>query len=396
MQAVNYILQAGNLLTAFYLVLPLLMYVLSTFRKFPELNTNTNIQKDFAVVITAYKECHLLQPLVDSLNSQEYDNYHIYLVADSIDTGVADIAGINLTILSPAEPLNSKVRSIEYASEHFIRIHDAVCILDSDNLVHPGFLREMNKYFLSSFRAVQGKRTYKNTNTGIAQIDSIRDIYYNFYDQQVPFRAGSSSGITGSAMAYESALLMNTIKNFKAHGGFDKVLQYDVVSNGNTIAYADSAVVYDEKTDSADKLLGQRTRWLHSWFRYYVLSARLTAKGVFRMNRGMILFGIQISKPPVFMLLGLSVLLLLANIFTGSIPYVLLAGLIIYAAGFVTALAKAGKLSLLAGSIASAPGFVVTQLVALLHMNRAAKSFIPTAHTHAVTIKEILLKENKI
>ncbi len=114
-----------------------------------------------------------------------YENYIVYIVADKCDVSGLRFEDKRVVVLRPPETLGSNTRSHFYAIRNFIHEHDILTIIDSDNLVDPEYLNELNKYFHTAFSAVQGIRKAKNLDTTFACLDASRDIYYHFYDGQV-------------------------------------------------------------------------------------------------------------------------------------------------------------------------------------------------------------------
>src|SRR5690606_23190952 len=131
-----------------------------------------------------------------------------------------------VVLLIPEETIASNTGSILYAAERFRRGHERFTIIDSDNLVHPGFLEELNKFFDMGYKAVQGLRKAKNLNSIYACLDAARDIYYHFYDGKLLFNSGSSATLSGSGMAFSLDLYDNHLRHLQVKGaGFDKVWQ---------------------------------------------------------------------------------------------------------------------------------------------------------------------------
>src|SRR5690606_31999785 len=112
--------------------------------------------------VTAYQQTSMLGQVVTSLSNLNYRNYHIYLVADNCDLSDISIVNPSVTILRPDTVLANNVKSHFYAIDRFVREHDIVTIIDSDNLVHPEYINQLNKYFSNGYVAVQGKREAKN------------------------------------------------------------------------------------------------------------------------------------------------------------------------------------------------------------------------------------------
>ena len=161
---------------------------------------------DYANIITAYGNIDIAKSLVQSLLAQTHTNHHIYLVADNSDTSNWQVSHEKLTVLSPEQALNLKVKSIIYASERFVRPHDFTVIWDADNLAHPYFLEHINARANEGYKAIQGQRTAKNLDNKLAAADSLGEFYKNYIERFLPPRLGSSTVISGSGMAVEQSL----------------------------------------------------------------------------------------------------------------------------------------------------------------------------------------------
>src|SRR5690606_23728103 len=194
-----------------------------------------------------------------------------------------------------------------------------VTIIDSDNLVDPEYLNELNFYFEKGFVAVQGTRKPKNLNTTIACLDAARDMYYNFYDGEVLYKLGSSSTLAGSGMAFRTDVYEDCLENLDIKGaGFDKVLQAQLLKKGYRIACAAKAIVYDEKTTHSSQLVDQRSRWINTWFKYVRYGLELLLLGIRNRSLNQSLFGIVLLRPPLFLFILVSMTCLGINIFSNS------------------------------------------------------------------------------
>ena len=231
--------------------------------------------RDYACIITAYRNAAIARPLVESLLRQNHPKCTIYLVADEcpeVDLGISDA---RFVLLRPEEPLRLKAKSIIYAVEKFRRAHDYTVIFDADNLAHPQFLEEIDRYVGAGFRCIQGQRTAKNLDTDYAALDSMGEHYKNYIEREVPYRLGGSAVISGSGMATETDLYKAYLASPAIEQGKhqwkkmlqeDKILQNFLLWRGERIAYAREALVYDEKVERGDAVETQRSRWLFSYF----------------------------------------------------------------------------------------------------------------------------------
>lgn len=369
-----------NLVLPFFL---LLLYALTG-------NKKKNIQfnkdeADYAIIVTAYEQTTLIPSVVSSLLKLNYSNYLIYIVADKCDVSGLHFEDERVIILRPEQTLSSNTRSHFYAIERFKRSHERLTIIDSDNLVDPDYLLALNEYFDLGYKTVQGVRDAKNLDTLYAALDGARDIYYHFYDGKVLFNVGSSATLSGSGMAFTTSLYKECLGHLDITGaGFDKVLQKEIVIRGNRIAFAEHAVVYDEKTSKSDQLVNQRARWINTWFRYFKFGFGITAKGLIRLNWNQFLFGLILLRPPLFIFLLLGLFCLLLNLILNPFAALLWAlGFVIFIGGFMMSLIMSNTDPKIYKSLWGIPKFIFYQVMSLMSVRSANKRSVATKHFHA-------------
>lgn len=351
-------------------------------------------ETDIGCIVTAYKEIDIVLPLVDSLLRQNYQNYLIYVVADNCDTSNLNFTSKKVIVLKPPGVISSKFKSIYFAIDNFIRPHKALSIFDSDNLAHPDFLKEANKYLTNNYIAVQGKRKAKNLNTNNACLDSANETYYNFTDREFNFKYGSSSALAGSGMSFEVEVYKKSLLNKNIVGGFDKILQYEVVNSGRRIAFAPEAVVYDEKVADSQQVVKQRTRWINSWFKYAYMGVKLMFKGLLLLDFNKVLFALMLLRAPLFIVVLGGVFSSVPAFFIN--PYLsllLLLSVSLFVVSFMVIMKISRVDRRIWKSLYSIPLFIIYQLLSLLKIKKANKSFLETKHTFSNTIDDILNDE---
>jgi cellulose synthase/poly-beta-1,6-N-acetylglucosamine synthase-like glycosyltransferase len=295
-----------------------------------------------------------------------------------------------VVVLKPEKIIASNTGSHFYAIRHFQRPHHRLTIIDSDNLVDAEYLNELNHYFDKGYHAVQGVRAPKNLDSTFACLDAARDIYYHYYDGKILFGAGSSATLAGSGMAFTTRLYRECLEHLEVRGaGFDKVLQYQVVKRGYRIAFAEKAIVWDEKTTQSDQLVKQRARWINTWFRYFGYGFDLIKKGLFRGSLNQWLFGIVLLRPPLFIFLLLSVACLLVNLFIApAAAIVWLLGIVLFIAAFTVSLIYSDTDRKIYRSLLNIPKFIFFQVLSLTKVMRANKYSVATQHFHKVANNE--------
>lgn len=367
------------------LVLPFLMLLFyALFFKQKVHKTKSNLEADYAIIVTAYEQTTLIPSVVASLLNLRYSNYLIYIVADKCDVTDLKFSDNRIIILRPEQILSSNTRSHFYAIQNFKRSHERLTIIDSDNLIDPNYLLELNTFFDKGYSAVQGVREAKNLDTVYAALDGARDIYYHFYDGKVLFNVGSSATLSGSGMAFTTQLYKECLAHQDITGaGFDKVLQKEIVSRGYRIAFADEAIVFDEKTSKSDQLINQRARWINTWFNYFSFGFELIGKGVVKLNWNMFLFGLILLRPPLFIFLLIGLFCMMLNLILNPFLAVIwLLAFVIFVFAFVLALTINKTDTRIYKSLWGIPKFIFYQILSLLKVRKANQHSVATKHFH--------------
>lgn len=374
------------------LALPLVLYWIWKSKK-PVLSTESEAapENDYAIIVTAFQQTALLPVVIKSLLKLNYSNYLIYIVADNCDTEALHFDDERVVLLAPPVVLASNTRSHFYAIDRFIRPHERLTIIDSDNLVDPDYLKQLDFCFSRGFQAVQGIRKAKNLDTTVACLDATRDLYYHFYDGKILFQLNSSATLAGSGMAFTTQLYKDCLGHLDITGaGFDKVLQAAIVGKDLRIAFTDQAIVYDEKTSKSSQLVNQRARWINTWFKYFKFGFQLFSKGIKNGSINQVLFGLTLLRPPLFMFILLSGLFLLVNLFTSlSGSMIWIAAFVAFIISFYIALQHSNADSKIYKSLKGIPKFIFFQLLSLSKSKNANKTSIATTHYHKHTNEDI-------
>jgi cellulose synthase/poly-beta-1,6-N-acetylglucosamine synthase-like glycosyltransferase len=397
MKVLFYIFLVIQLVIAFYLLQPFFLWCLHYLKKLiwpykSPINKKPLINKDFdfAAIITAHQDIRFIPPLVDSLLKQKYQNFHVYVVADACDITDLHFNDERVSLLKPEKDFHAKIKSIQFAVSHFVRTHDALVIFDSDNLVHPNYLSVLNKYFQQGYRAVQTQMLSKNIATVYSRLDSIGHIYHTFLERQMRMELGLSAHILGLGIAIDIELYKEIMYKDRL-GGFDKKLQADIVKRIPRLAYAEEAIVYDEKVDDGKTLEKQRTRWIFTYFHYFKTNWDLFFTGIKRYNVNLIYFGLIVLRPPLFIVVGSALLFGLVNLFIEPVYSLIWVGILFtYVLSFILIVLTQSKQKGMAEALFFVPVFVLRQVKALLKIKQAGKSFLKTEHTKVLYIEDIL------
>lgn len=359
---------------------------------------------DFACVITAYRNADIARPLIQSLLLQSHPKFKIYLVADEcppdFDAGFKD--DDRVVVLQPNPPLRLKAKSIIHAMDNFKQAHDFVAVFDADNLAHPDFLQEINRYANAGYQCIQGQRTAKNLDTTYAALDSMGEHYKNYLERYVPYLLGGSSVISGSGMATETALYRAYLDSPEIQAGQhqwkkmlqeDKILQNFLLARDERIAYANNALVFDEKVETGAAVETQRSRWLYSYFQNLPNSLGLFFKGIFRFSFNQFYFGFVTLVLPMFIQLGIAGVLFMAGWFIAPRWSVALGfGMTVFAMTIILALRLDHAPAPIWSALWQVPKFVFRQFLGLFKMRDPNKHFKHTEHRRSVKVDDVLKK----
>lgn len=395
----------ASLLLVVQLVYPFVTVLLAQLRKpfnIP-ISQYPDPHRHFACIVTAYRNAAIAQPLVESLLRQTYPNLQVYLVADECEEFDFAQRDTRFLLLRPAIPLRLKAKSILYAFDHFRQRPDYVVVFDADNLAHPQFLEEINRFAHAGFLCIQGQRTAKNLDTAYAALDSLGEHYKNYIEREVPFRLGGSAVISGSGMATETGIYKAYLESPEIEQGKlqwkkmlqeDKILQNFLLRRNIRIAYARQALVYDEKVETGEAVETQRSRWLFSYFQNLPNAIGILRRGLFGLNLHQFYFGFVTLVLPMFIQLGLAlVLALLALLVSPVWGLVLFGAMVVFSLNILWVLRLDRAPAAVRRVVWQVPRFVLRQFAGLFKMRNPNKHFKHTEHRKMVSVDEIVQRK---
>jgi cellulose synthase/poly-beta-1,6-N-acetylglucosamine synthase-like glycosyltransferase len=389
-----------QLLFAGYLLTPFLFYLIFIYRKLlhcpdriSRMPFTTTADFKFNIIITAHQEVAFIPPLLDSLQKQSYQNFQVYVVADDMPSTI-NFDNERVKTLLPTEPLHSKISSIAFAMKKIENPQEVVLILDADNLLHPEFLSVMNVYFKKGYQVVQADFKAKNTDTPIALLDAVGDLYNFFVDREMRMELGLSSAIWGAGIAFQRSLY-DGIAYMDKLGGFDKKLQMHLATAVDRIAFAKEAILYDEKIVDASALQRQRTRWISAQLKYTKQNLGFLFNAILRFDFNSIYFGFCNVRPPLFITLGIAIFMGVLNGWLMPwMSFFWFLSVIVFAFGFILIVRLKTQEDRYLKALKGLPQFLFAQVLASLQTGKAKHSFMKTTHHHVVYIDDLLNKND--
>ncbi|MDR1672478.1 MAG: glycosyltransferase family 2 protein [Bacteroidales bacterium] len=380
LKTIFYIITAYFTFCALYVFL---YAVAGLFYKNPVLRKAKKNRK-FAVLVPAYKADEVIEELADNVLLQDYPDFEIIIIADSMREEVLQrLRTKPLSVMEFSAPNRTKALALNTAMEQLPDDrYDIALILDTDNLIRDGnYLSRLNDAFDAGWQAVQTHRTAKNTDTTLALLDAVSEEINNSLFRRGHTALGMSSAIIGSAMAFDYRLYKSLMRTVTSSGE-DKELEIKLLRQRVYIAYLDDVIVWDEKTRRAGAFVNQRARWLAN----QILQAKQNAaEGIRQLFRGNLDFfdkALQLFLLPRVLLLGASTLLAVAALFFLPLQYSgawLIILLLVYS-GILIAIPQRFYTIRLLKSLSYLPVAVALMVLSLCRIKDATKKFIATEH----------------
>ena len=227
-----------------------------------------NKKHRFMAIIPAHNEEAVIANLVESLKKQNYDKelYDIYVIADNCTDNTAKVAKEAGAIVYERFDKTKKTKG--YALNWFLQQkieedapYDALFVFDADNIVHPDFIKNMNKKLCQGEDVVQGYRDIKNPTD--SWITAGYAIFYwtmhRFY-HLARYNLGLSPLLNGTGFMVKFDVV-------KPQGWDTKTLTEDIefslqrIIKGKRLGWATDAIVYDEQPVGFKQSWSQRSRW---------------------------------------------------------------------------------------------------------------------------------------
>lgn len=225
----------------------------------------------FGVLIPGYKEDSVILTTVNSAIAHNYPQslFDIIVIADHMKKEtIEELRKMKIILFTPNFESSTKVKAINHALINLKSQYDSIIILDADNLMEPNFMRYLDESFQQGAKAVQGKRSAKNSNTNIAVLDGISEAINNHIFRKGYSVLNMSCSIIGSGFGVNMHIFKDIILNMSSVGGFDRELHLKLLQRGVNVKYNSSAIILDEKVQDAKVFGNQRKRWISSQFFY--------------------------------------------------------------------------------------------------------------------------------
>jgi cellulose synthase/poly-beta-1,6-N-acetylglucosamine synthase-like glycosyltransferase len=349
----------------------------------------SEIQQKVALLVPSYREDEIIISSVRHHLEQDYlpSNFDVVVISDSLRKAtIESIRSMGAIVVEVSFDKSTKAKSLNAAFDQLPEGYEIALICDADNILEKQFLKKLNNAYNSGHQYIQAKRVAKNLDSPYAVLDGASEIINNHLFRRGHNALGLSSGLIGSGMAFNYLEIKKRFKSIEAVGGFDKILQLQLVKEKCKIYYLDNALVFDEKISSPHAFENQRKRWLNSQFKYLF---KYFIPGVKQLFLGNIdYFNLSVFYyifPPRVLALGamgtLAIFMTVLSLFFDINPMYWWIVLIIYIFSLLICLPLNFFNKSFFNALPSIPGAFVRMFSLLFRLKGADKSFIHTSHS---------------
>nr|WP_294945501.1 glycosyltransferase family 2 protein [uncultured Mucilaginibacter sp.] len=341
----------------------------------------------FVIYICAYKEDAIILNSAAQALTIDYpkDKFHVCVIADSMQPEtIAKLKEMPLQVVEVVFESSTKSKALHAAIAATYDDVDAAVVFDIDNIAAPDYLHHINNYIHAGDRVIQGHRVAKNTETPVAILDAISEEINNHIFRKAQRVFNLSAAIIGSGMALEYRLFKDTMAQIDAVGGFDKEMGLVLTRQNIHVAYADAALIYDEKVSNPEVFKKQRRRWLSAQFNLLKTYGMTGFKELFaRGNFDYFNEIYQTAILPRILMLGLMPFMFIVSLLTPGVGpswQMWLTATALCYIGILVAVPGQFFNGKLLGAVLKIPLIFFTMLALLFKLKGANKKFIHTPH----------------
>ena len=353
-----------------------LFYKSSVFRK-------ATAYRKIAILVPAYKADEVIEELADNVLLQDYQDYDLIVIADSLsDNVLMRLKQKPIKVMPFHDEKRTKALALNTIMAQLTDDYDIALILDADNLIPDGdYLSRLNDIFEWGIQAVQTHRTAKNTNTVLALLDAASEEINNHLFRRGHAALGLSSALIGSAMAFDYRLFREQMRSITSSGE-DKDMEMKLLKMRVPVVYMDDMIVLDEKVQKAGSFVNQRARWIANQM---MQAKNNVGEGFIQLFRGNIDFFDKAMQhflmPRLFLIVSVTVLSASATIFLhGAYLYVWVIIAAITYFGILISIPRRMYTFRLLKSVFYLPKAVILMLLSLFRIKGATKRFVATEH----------------
>lgn len=252
------------------------LYVIVSLMKKDKPHQETKAHR-FAVLIAARNEETVINHLIDSINTQTYDQGEVtvFVVADNCTDQTAACARkmgaivyerFDQTKIGKGHAMEFLLNQMEKDYAPF----DGYFVFDADNVLDQNYILEMNKTFSDGYDIITSYRNSKNYGDNwISSGYAIWFLWESEFLNRGRMLLGTSCAVSGTGFFFSRRII-------EKYGGWkffllteDIQFTVDNVLSGEKIGYCSQAMLYDEQPVKFQQSFRQRMRWAKGFFQVF-------------------------------------------------------------------------------------------------------------------------------
>ena len=252
------------------------LYVIVSLMKKDKPHQETKAHR-FAVLIAARNEETVINHLIDSINTQTYDQGEVtvFVVADNCTDQTAACARkmgaivyerFDQTKIGKGHAMEFLLNQMEKDYAPF----DGYFVFDADNVLDQNYILEMNKTFSDGYDIITSYRNSKHYGDNwISSGYAIWFLWESEFLNRGRMLLGTSCAVSGTGFFFSRRII-------EKYGGWKfflltKDIQFTVdnVLSGEKIGYCRQAMLYDEQPVKFQQSFRQRMRWAKGFFQVF-------------------------------------------------------------------------------------------------------------------------------
>lgn len=326
-----------------------------------------------AIVMPAHNEQVGIESAINSVLPQLMDGDRLLVVADNCTDATAEVARrCGVEVVERSDPDHrGKGYALDFGLRHLAGAPpEAVIIMDSDCEAAAGMVDALQQQVAATNRPAQA--VYLLSSPAQPQprdaVSGLAFIVKNLVRPRGLARLGLPCLLTGTGMAFP----WEVIRDARLASGNiveDLQLSIDLTLAGHAPLLCPQASVTGRLPNQARAARVQRTRWEHGYLQTAMQSIpRLLLNGILRINREVLSVALDLSVPPLALLVATMTVALLATLaatMAGTpwhLPAMLAGGLCAVGACVVSSWARFGRESLPAAALLACPGYIAGKL----------------------------------
>ena len=252
------------------------LYVIVSLMKKDKPHQETKAHR-FAVLIAARNEETVINHLIDSINTQTYDQGEVTVfdVADNCPDQTAACARKMVAIVYERfdQTKIGKGHAMEFLLNQMEKDYapfDGYFVFDADNVLDQNYILEMNKTFSDGYDIITSYRNSKNYGDNwISSGYAIWFLWESEFLNRGRMLLGTSCAVSGTGFFFSRRII-------EKYGGWkffllteDIQFTVDNVLSGEKIGYCRQAMLYDEQPVKFQQSFRQRMRWAKGFFQVF-------------------------------------------------------------------------------------------------------------------------------